>query len=105
MSQPAERAKSIFLEALDKHAPDQWPAFLEQACAGDAVLQASVEKLLRAQAEIGSFHEEARAAVAMAATGAFPSVPEEELAAVPPSERPGTMIGPYKLLQQIGEGG
>ena len=56
MSKQSERAKAIFLEALDKHAPDEWPAFLEQACAGDAALRADVEELLRARAEIGSFH-------------------------------------------------
>src|SRR5262249_14702984 len=92
MSDRSEQAKSIFLEAITKHAPDHWPAFLEQACAGDGVLRAGVEKLLRAQAEIGSFHEEPRAPVVV-------TVDE------PVSERPGTVIGPYKLLEQIGEGG
>jgi hypothetical protein len=38
-------AKTIFLEAIDHHAPEQWPAFLEQACAGNPVLRAEVEKL------------------------------------------------------------
>src|SRR5262245_33471095 len=92
MSDRSEQAKSIFLEAIEKHAPDDWPAFLGQACAGDDVLRAGVEKLLRAQAEIGSFHEEPRAPVVM-------TLDE------PIRERPGTVIGPYKLMEQIGEGG
>src|SRR5262249_6676329 len=73
-------------------APEHWPAFLEQVCAGDTALRAEVEKLLRARCEIGSFHE-------VPLTIARATVDE------PVSERPGTVIGPYKLLEQIGEGG
>jgi serine/threonine protein kinase len=92
MGEPFRQAKSIFLAAIDDHAPDQWPVFLEHACAGDTHLRAEVEKLLRAQAAIGSFHEAPR-----------PAIPEtvDEWA----RERPGAVIGPYTLLEQIGEGG
>ncbi|HVC95161.1 MAG TPA: serine/threonine-protein kinase, partial [Pirellulales bacterium] len=92
MSKQSEQAKAIFLEALDKHAPEHWPAFLEQACAGDAALRADVEELLRARAEIGSFHEQPRISLGETV---------DQLT----TEHPGTVIGPYKLLQQIGEGG
>ena len=47
---------------------------------------------MRAQAEIGSFHEEPRPC--HAATVDHPA-----------NDGPGTAIGPYKLLEQIGEGG
>ncbi len=92
MSDQSERVKAVFLEAIEKHAPEQWPAFLEQACAGDAALRAGVEQLLRARSELGSFHEPPRPA---------------PLATVddPVSERPGTVIGPYKLIQEVGAGG
>jgi serine/threonine protein kinase/tetratricopeptide (TPR) repeat protein len=92
MGEQSKQAKSIFLAAIDEHAPEQWPAFLEQACAGDILLRAAVEKLLRAQSEMGTFHEARRFAPP-------PTVDE------PITERPGTIIGPYKLLEQIGEGG
>src|SRR5262245_15307439 len=92
MGEPSNQAKAIFLAAIEEHAPEQWPAFLEQACAGDVRLRAEVEKLLRARAELGSFHEAPRSAL-------VPTVDE------PVTERPGTVIGPYKLLEQIGEGG
>src|SRR5262245_16576008 len=92
MGEPSNQAKAIFLAAIEEHAPEQWPAFLEQACAGDVRLRAEVEKLLRARAELGSFHEAPRSAL-------VPTVDE------PVSERPGTVIGPYKLLEPIGEGG
>jgi serine/threonine protein kinase/tetratricopeptide (TPR) repeat protein len=88
----SNQAKSIFLEAIDEHAPEQWPAFLERACAGDVLLRADVEKLLHAQAAIGSFHEAPRSTLAARAQG-------------PITERPGTILGPYKLLEPIGEGG
>src|SRR5262245_28339666 len=92
MGDPSNQAKSIFLAAIEEHAPEQWPAFLEQACAGDVMLRAEVEKLLRARSEMGSFHESPRST-------ASSTVPE------PVSERPGMVIGSYKLLEQIGQGG
>jgi serine/threonine protein kinase/tetratricopeptide (TPR) repeat protein len=47
-----------------------------------------VSALLQAQAEIGSFHD-------------APVLTVDQ----PASESPGTVIGPYKLLEQLGEGG
>src|SRR5947209_10745011 len=92
MGDPSNQVKAIFLAAIEEHAPEQWPAFLEQACAGDVRLRAEVEKLLRALSEMGSFHEAPRPA---------PLATVDE----PAADRPRTVIGPYKLLQQIGEGG
>jgi serine/threonine protein kinase/tetratricopeptide (TPR) repeat protein len=83
--------ESIFLEALKKEAPGERAAFLDQACAGDADLRRSIDMLLHAHAKAGRF---------------LHSVPEDgrtmNEAAL---EGPGTVIGPYKLLEQIGEGG
>jgi serine/threonine protein kinase/tetratricopeptide (TPR) repeat protein len=93
MGDRSEQAKLIFLEAIENQAPEQWPSFLDQACGGDGALHAAVAKLLRAHAEIGSFHEQAPAD-SIAATGDEPA-----------PERPGSVVGPYKLLEQIGEGG
>ena len=53
MGKQPNRAKAIFLEAVEEHAPERWAAFLEQACAGDVLVHAEVEKLLRAQAAVG----------------------------------------------------
>jgi serine/threonine protein kinase len=92
MGELSNRAKAIFLEALEQSAPEQWPAFLDQACAGEGILRAEVEKLFRAQSEMGSFHEASRSTL----------LPK---ALHPITEGPGTVIGPYKLLKQIGEGG
>jgi serine/threonine protein kinase/tetratricopeptide (TPR) repeat protein len=93
---------SIFAAALKKP-PAERAAYLDEACAGDPALRAEVEALLRAHAEAGSglqqplVEEEASPAVGESSpqpdTGSFPT------------ERTGVRIAPYKLLQQIGEGG
>ncbi len=92
MSDLADKAKVIFLDAIEKYAPEQWACYLDEACAGDGPLRARVDRLLRARAQLGSFHE----------------APKPSLVATtdePLTERPGTLIGPYKLMEQIGEGG
>jgi eukaryotic-like serine/threonine-protein kinase len=86
--------ESIFFAALEKHTPAERMAFLNDACAGNEELRGSVDRMLAAQAGVGSFLEQP--AIAGDAT-----VLHEPVI----SERPGTVIGPYKLLQQIGEGG
>jgi serine/threonine protein kinase len=92
MADSSNQAKAIFLAAIEDHAPEQWPAFLDRACAGDVRLRGEVERLLRARSEMGSFHE---------------APPSALLATIdrPVAEHPGAVIGPYKLLEQIGEGG
>src|SRR3954451_15445565 len=84
-------AKTIFLEALDCKGADELMRFLEQACGTDAALRTRVEELMRAHRDAGAF---LGGAEKQAATR------DHTLA-----EYPGTEIGPYKLLQQIGEGG
>src|SRR5262249_5796052 len=63
-------------------------------------LRANVEKLVAAHFRAGSFLE--RPAVDVGVTGPESRPPVAES---PGGETRGTRIGPYKLLQQIGEGG
>ena len=102
MTTPAERLKAVFDQAAEIASPADRAAFLDEACGGDADLRARVEALLRAHAEAGSFLN--RPAIALGATGTFEPTPEAETTAHS-QELVGTQIGPYKLLQQIGEGG
>jgi eukaryotic-like serine/threonine-protein kinase len=88
---PAD-AKSIFFEALEITSPDERGRYLDEACRGDPARRAEVEGLLQAHQEAGGFLAEPAAAPELAATA--PSI----------SEGPGTRIGRYKLLQEIGEG-
>jgi serine/threonine protein kinase/Flp pilus assembly protein TadD len=84
---------SILGEAVE-HSPEERAAFLDRACAGDTERRARVEALLRAYQNAGNFMQDQQAA-------AEPTATLDE----PIAERPGTMIGSYKLLEQIGEGG
>jgi serine/threonine protein kinase len=86
------KAKSIFLAALERYPADQWAAYLDGACADDQVLRGRVEDLLKAHRELGSVH--IRPAPDPVAT-------TDQLL----REGPGTVIGPYKLLEEIGAGG
>jgi tetratricopeptide (TPR) repeat protein/serine/threonine protein kinase len=85
--------EAIFAAALGKPSPEERRAFLAEACSADAELRARVEALLAAHENPDSFLEPCRA-------GLVPTVDEPSF-----RERPGTMIGPYKLMEQIGEGG
>jgi WD40 repeat protein/serine/threonine protein kinase len=98
-----QKARDLFLHAVGKLPPEEWNRYVGEACGEDAELAQQVGQLLQVHREVGSFLD--RPATAVGATRAFASVPGEEGAAVPLSECPGTIIGPYKLLQQIGEGG
>ncbi|MHC4220365.1 MAG: serine/threonine protein kinase [Planctomycetota bacterium] len=87
--------EAIFTGALERTTAGERAAFLDGACAGDAGLRDRVEVLLGAHEGAGTFLHEP----------ALGGVGDVTLAASPLTERPGTMIGPYKLLQLIGEGG
>jgi serine/threonine protein kinase/tetratricopeptide (TPR) repeat protein len=96
--------RSIFLAALDRSDPADRAAYLDQACAGDSDLRRRVEDLLAAHAEPGSFLEPpAGLGDATASVGDEGSV--DARAPSPITEGPGSRIGPYKLLQEIGQGG
>src|SRR5262245_7394370 len=72
-------------------------AYLDQGC-GDDALRGPIECLVRAHDESESLFEWPVSELASSASSR-PTIDE------PPIEKPGTQIGPYKLLQQIGEGG
>ncbi len=88
MNELDAEAKPIFLEALGRASPEEEADFLDAACRDKPTLRARVEELLRAHHEAGRF------------LGSN-SPPSGELTA----ERPGTVVGNYQLLDQIGEGG
>ncbi len=81
-------AKAIFGEALHLSDPAARKAYLDQACAGNQALRQDVESLLSAFEQAGDFfargHERSSDFLV---------------------ERTGTMVGRYKLLEKIGEGG
>jgi serine/threonine protein kinase len=84
--------KAVFDRALEMESAVERAAYLDEACAAAPDLRPKVEALLKAYDEAGSFLESPAAVL-----GA--TVDE------PLGERPGAVIGPYKLMEQIGEGG
>jgi eukaryotic-like serine/threonine-protein kinase len=85
--------KAIFCEALDCPAGAERQAYLDRACEGDPDLRARIDALLCAHHDLGEFLEQPVATFSV--TWDAPS----------PLEAAGTIIGPYKLMEQIGEGG
>src|SRR5580698_2932880 len=87
MASQRELAEQLFEAALDLESEER-AAFLDRACNGNAELRRDVEALLAADAEAGGFlshtTEDLRKTLTVAAT---------------------TVIGPYHLLEVIGEGG
>ncbi|MCI0641246.1 MAG: protein kinase, partial [Gemmataceae bacterium] len=83
----------IFFDAAQIASPAERDEYLERACAGDAALLQKIKKLLEIRGQAGDFLESPPPG--LGAIAAEPTL----------GEVPGTVVGPYKLLQQIGEGG
>jgi serine/threonine protein kinase/Tol biopolymer transport system component len=83
----------IFNRALVLKDAEEQAAYLDEACAGDATLRAEVEALLRWDHEAGGFMDDPD------------RDPMTTLEAAPIPDITGTVIGRYKLLEKIGEGG
>src|SRR5262245_30755234 len=94
MSEAAPSVDAIFCAALEIASSDERAEYLVRACGGDAELKHRVEALLMAHAKAGRFLLDAPA-VSLGATVEMPKV----------TETADSLIGPYKLLEQIGEGG
>ena len=84
-------AEEILQAAVEKPTPAERRAFIESVCGGDEALRTEVEGLLRAHEAAGNFLEESLFE---------PAATVGLLAA-----HVGGVVGPYKLLEQIGEGG
>ena len=84
--------RAVFCEALDQKSPEELAKYLDAACGDDTDLRTQVESLLSSHREAGRFL-------------GGPAPKEGETIDQPITEKPGTEIGRYKLLEQIGEGG
>src|SRR5437763_1808646 len=95
--------RDIFIAALLKESADDRRAYLDEACHADAALRHRVESLLEVHERAGNFLE--HQANNNGCTGDFTS--DQGACEIPQAtaEKLGTRIGPYKLLQMIGEGG
>src|SRR5262245_48070351 len=87
----SEQEKSIFLQAIEIASAEEQSLYLNEACGTDVHLRAGIDELLR---------DHNRPRVVLDAPDQYSPAIDQ-----PINECPGTIIGPYKLLQQIGEGG
>ena len=94
-----KRVQAVFLAAVELTEVADRAALLDHECGSDVALRQRVESLLKAHDAPDSLD---------AATAFHDPTPAEDGSihvAAPRIEVVGTRIGPYKLLQQIGEGG
>src|SRR3954452_21446943 len=87
--------EAIFHVARRIEAPEARAAYLAKVCGADHGLRGEVDALLSAYDRDRSFLESRPVAPDGAATAACPAS----------AEGPGATIGPYRLMEQIGEGG
>jgi len=89
--------EAVFFEALLRNAPAERESFLDEACAGNPSLRLEVDRMLAAQERAETFFEKVGAQLN----------PHEWLAETKTytDSSVGSSIGPYKLVQWLGEGG
>jgi eukaryotic-like serine/threonine-protein kinase len=85
------------LDSALKFAPDQWAAFLDEACAADEELRKEVESLLLA-------HQRAQKAEAFLASPAL-EVAAQAVAEDQGKSLAGQMFGPFRIVSLLGVGG
>jgi WD40 repeat protein/serine/threonine protein kinase/tetratricopeptide (TPR) repeat protein len=83
---------SIFCAAVEIESTEEREAYLERICVHDLELRQQVERLLDAHFQGGRILDSLPRGLGFTVDQSI-------------AEKPGTQVGPYKLLQQIGEGG
>jgi len=100
--------QDLLLEAIEIEDAEKRSAFLAERCGSDRALREELEELIHAEAAAGpslpgeSFLTADRATMRRAVE-AITSARDEPSSLI--TEKPGSRIGRYKLLQKIGEGG
>ena len=97
MNDPQKSLRTIFNEAVELESAEQRAAYLQKVCGDNASLRQQIENLIASSEKAGNFLRT--------------QSPTKKLAHDPqpspftPSEKAGTVIGRYKLLEPLGEGG
>jgi serine/threonine protein kinase len=93
MSTGYPNEKRLFNAALELKTPGERVAYLDKVCGSDLAMKKRIMALLKAHGDTDDFLD-------LLMDNAHISPADEDL-----KEGPGTVIGRYKLLEQIGEGG
>ncbi len=91
---PTSAAKAIFGQAIDFEPGAARSAFLDRACEGNPQLRHDIEGLISAWEGAGDF-----------LNGSAVAAVFDEFSPEGAMDGPGTVVGRYKLLEQIGDGG
>jgi len=91
MTESSLPEESLFAQALEIHSATERAAFLDRVCGANSALRAEIEALLRA-------HQHSDDLLDL-------SKKQPATVGLPAHEGSGTLLGPFKLLEQIGEGG
>ena len=83
--------QEIYIEAMARQDPADRQRYLDQACGEDVPLRQRLDALINHTDKVGDFLQQP------AVVFSGPSIPSPPLV--------GEQIGPYKLREQIGEGG
>ncbi|MFN2622812.1 MAG: protein kinase [Chthoniobacterales bacterium] len=105
MNDPPNREVLVFNAALQLPANER-VGYLTETCGGDIKLHSHIAALLKAHEQAGAFLQEpADRPRASSTAGSAQQGTAGRSRLEPPAEINGDHVGPYKLLQQIGEGG
>ncbi len=104
-----QRVREIFRACLSAASSQQRSKVLEQECDGDIVLLRTVSRLLEAHDLNRNFLEEPFCQLTSVSASKYSKMlefdPEGTLECRTEDSALGSLVGPYKLLEQIGEGG
>jgi serine/threonine protein kinase/tetratricopeptide (TPR) repeat protein len=93
--------RDLFMAALQIEDAAERSAYLDRECVGKTALRQRLEALLGAFEQAGSFLQQPAGDPRATSDVSHPG----QSGGSDPAEGPGTVIGPYKLIEQIGEGG
>lgn len=127
MTADPAQVERVFLEALEKHSPEEQAAFLHDACEGEAAVRRRVERLLRRHLEVGDFLETPLVELLLPEVSSLPAsisktqeegrdhtlggerLPDVELPLdfLEPARSPDHLgcLGPFEVTGVVGQGG
>ncbi len=92
MSLPLPSIEDLFFTASQQRDPTARAAYLDEVCGNDVDVRRRIEQLLAAEPKVSRFLESPAVTVPI------------EIGTAATEESLGTVIGPYTLLEPIGEG-
>ena len=100
-----QRVRELFVAVVGQVPPERWEEYLEDACDDDPELLLEVQQLLEAHRDAGSFLMGPAVELVETEDRALSCKLPASTSATAMLEAPGMVIGPYQVLEVLGEGG